>query len=181
MSESIIDRNWYDGSGNSVLDIVSTVEELSQDAEVKVRIGTDAQRIGLGIDFVTVIVVTKEMRGGRMFYTRTRANRPDMSLWEKLSMETWYSLETAMHLADYVPFGKDQMEVHADANPNQRWQSSNYVQQIAGMIVGQGFKAILKPDAWVSSHAADHIVKNKNISRKRRRKYRKSMGRRRAG
>lgn len=181
MSDSILDRQWYDGQGNPIVDIVGTIDALVTDDDQVVRVGTDAQRIGRGVDFVTVVVVYKERRGGRMFFCRTRAPRVDMSLWEKLSLETWYSLETAMALEDVVPFGKDQIEVHADANTNDRYKSNDHVKAIAGMIMGQGFSYVLKPNAWVSSHAADHLVKNKHRSRKYRRRYRKAMGGRRAG
>jgi len=175
--DTIIDRQWYDGNAKPIDDIQAMVASLVTDSDQMVRIGTDAQRIGRGVDFVTVVVVYKERKGGRMFYCRTRASRTDLTLWEKLSHETWYSLETAMALEGVVPFGKDQIEVHADANPDSQYASNNFVRQIAGMIMGQGFRAVLKPNAWVSSHAADHLVKNKHLSGRERRAYRRGAKR----
>ena len=30
------------------------------------------------------------------------------------------------------------------------------------MVVGHGFRCVLKPDAWCASHVADHAAKGKN-------------------
>ena len=38
-------------------------------------------------------------------------------------------------------------------------RSSAYVQELVGLVVGQGFKALIKPDSWAASHAADHVVR----------------------
>ena len=175
MNDLIIQRKWYKGTGEEVEDICDEISNQMRNNDQLVRIGTDAQRIGQGVDFVTVIVIYKERKGGKMYYCRTRAPRTSMSLWEKLSLETWYSLEAAMEVEKLVPFGKAQIQVHADANPDKRYKSSKYHQQIAGMIMGQGFGVVLKPDAWVSSHAADHIVKWKHTSRRKARAYKRRM------
>ena len=34
-----------------------------------------------------------------------------------------------------------------------------YVQELVGLVVGQGFKALIKPESWAASHAADHVVR----------------------
>jgi hypothetical protein len=38
-------------------------------------------------------------------------------------------------------------------------KSSAYVQELEGLVVGQGFKALIKPESWAASHAADHVVR----------------------
>jgi predicted RNase H-related nuclease YkuK (DUF458 family) len=52
------------------------------------------------------------------------------------------------------------LSVHIDANPEPRHRSSEFVQELVGMVMGQGFKAIIKPDAYAASHAADWIVRH---------------------
>jgi predicted RNase H-related nuclease YkuK (DUF458 family) len=42
-----------------------------------------------------------------------------------------------------------------------RFKSSAYVQELVGLVVGQGFKALIKPESWAASHAADHVVRAK--------------------
>jgi hypothetical protein len=37
--------------------------------------------------------------------------------------------------------------------------SSKYVQELVGLVVGQGFAVRIKPDAWCAAHAADHVVR----------------------
>jgi hypothetical protein len=38
------------------------------------------------------------------------------------------------------------------------------------MVVAHGFNAVLKPDAWCASHVADHCVKHKNETNRRKRR-----------
>jgi predicted RNase H-related nuclease YkuK (DUF458 family) len=54
---------------------------------------------------------------------------------------------------------KGELAVHIDANPVVRYRSSAYVQELVGLVVGQGFRAIIKPEAWAASHCADHVVR----------------------
>ena len=51
------------------------------------------------------------------------------------------------------------LTVHIDANPVVAHKSSAYVQELVGLVVGQGFKALIKPESWAASHAADHVVR----------------------
>ena len=53
--------------------------------------------------------------------------------------------------------------VHVDANPDERYDSSDYVKQLAGMVAGSGFPVLVKPNAWCASHVADFAVKNKHF------------------
>ena len=67
-----------------------------------------------------------------------------------------------VELTEEIQDTRDNILVHVDANPDTRYESSTYVKQLAGMVMGFGFKHVLKPHSWCSSHAADHVVKNKN-------------------
>jgi predicted RNase H-related nuclease YkuK (DUF458 family) len=49
--------------------------------------------------------------------------------------------------------------VHIDANPVERHKSSAYVQDLVGLVVSQGFRAVIKPDSWAASRAADRLVR----------------------
>ena len=95
---------------------------------------------------------------------KRRFDRKDISLYEKLSTETWLSLELAihMHVAFTLSADKQQIWVHVDANPDERYDSSDYVKQLAGMVAGSGFPVLVKPNAWCASHVADFAVKNKH-------------------
>jgi predicted RNase H-related nuclease YkuK (DUF458 family) len=156
------DGRWWTLSGVEVHDVMTTVEALLRTGHV-VHIGTDAQKTNRHMEFVTVICVLNPGKGGRVFYTR-RFDRKDISLFEKLSTETWFSLELALKMnAEYdLPEEQKQIWVHVDANPDTRYDSSDYVKQLAGMVAGSGVPVLVKPDAWCASHVADYAVKNKH-------------------
>jgi predicted RNase H-related nuclease YkuK (DUF458 family) len=153
---------WWTLGGADVLDVMGTVEQLMARGRV-VHIGTDAQKSVRRMEFVTVVCVLNPGRGGRVFYTREFAEK-EMTLFDKLSMETWMSLELAlkMNAGFDLPEEKKRIWVHVDANPDTRYDSSNYVKQLAGMVAGSGFPVLVKPDAWCASHVADFAVKNKH-------------------
>lgn len=153
---------WRTLTGIEVLDMMGLVERLLRAGHV-VHIGTDAQKSGSRTEFVTVVCVLNPGKGGRVFYTR-RFERRNISLFEKLSAETWYSLELAIEMNARFDLSPDQKQiwVHVDANPDERFDSSNYVKQLAGMVAGNGFPVLVKPNAWCASHVADHAVKNKH-------------------
>lgn len=153
---------WWTLAGVQVLDMMSAVEQLLRQGRV-VHVGTDAQKSSHRMEFVTVVCVLNPGKGGRVFYTR-RFERKEMTLFDKLSTETWLSLELALLMnAEFdLPEDRKQIWVHVDANPDTRYDSSNYVQQLAGMVAGSGFPVLVKPDAWCASHVADFAVKNKH-------------------
>jgi predicted RNase H-related nuclease YkuK (DUF458 family) len=159
---NIADARWWTLSGAETLDLMDAVKSLLDLGHI-VHIGTDAQKSAHRMEFVTVACVLNPGKGGRVFYTR-RHERKDISLYEKLSSETWFSLELAMEMNRRLGLEPDseQIWVHVDANPDTRYDSSDYVKQLAGMVAGSGFPVLVKPNAWCASHVADFAVKNKH-------------------
>ena len=157
------ESRWWTLGGAEVLDVMDTVRALIRKGQV-VHIGTDAQKASSRMEFVTVACVLNPGKGGRVFYTR-RFDRKNVSLFEKLSTETWLSLDLAirMHEEFKLAADKQQIWVHVDANPDERFDSSDYVKQLAGMVAGSGFPVLVKPNAWCASHVADFAVKNKHF------------------
>ena len=170
MSGSILDKSWLTLHRVPVEDICVAIADLDAGENRPIHIGTDAQKHGKFLDYVTAVVVLDPGKGGRVFYAKTREKNID-SLQHKLFTEVGLSLEIAQALCEHID--GDQIQVHVDANTNLKWASGKYHQQLAGMVVGSGFKAVLKPDAWCSSHVADHAVNGKNDSSSVRRKNRK--------
>ena len=162
------DGKWWTLGGAEVLDLMSAVRPFVLQGQI-VHIGTDAQKTSTRMEFVTVACVLNPGKGGRVFYTR-RHDRKDVSLYEKLSTETWLSLDLAIKMHeefDLSAESRDQIWVHVDANPDERYDSSSYVKQLAGMVAGSGFPVLVKPNAWCASHVADHAVKNKHFKARR--------------
>ena len=157
------DSRWWTLGGAEVLDVMGSVRRLLDMGQI-VHIGSDAQKTARRMEFVTVACVLNPGKGGRVFYTRQNY-RKDVSLFEKLSTETWLSLDLAIRMHEAFELSADlqQIWVHVDANPDKRYDSSNYVKQLAGMVAGSGFPVLVKPNAWCASHVADYAVKNKHF------------------
>jgi len=145
---------WKTLSETHVPDILSFVETAAKTGQ-SVHLGTDSLQTGKFTQFVTVVVVLTPGKGGRVVYSRDVVPRIK-SLRERLLKETWRSVDLGLKLTGMVP---GDLTVHIDANPIAAHRSSNYVQELVGLVVGQGFKALIKPDAWAASHAADHVVR----------------------
>lgn len=169
----MLEKSWRSLSGEPVTDLVSALRDAitSTDVPVEVHIGSDSQQFGKDTQYVTVLVVQRVGRGGRVFFTREKIPRV-RTLRERLYREVWCTTELAMELTSTPDLGGSEgilgapVTLHVDANPDPRFKSSEYVQELAGMCVGQGFRTLLKPDSWASSHAADHAVKHRNERRK---------------
>ena len=156
----MLEKQWKTMDGVPI-DLKTELGLLLAEGERVIHIGTDSQKVDKHIRFATCVVVLKPQKGGRVFYTQGREpSRHYNGLRKKLFEEAWRSVTTAMELSDIVPEHVE-MIVHLDANPNTRWESSQYLQELVGLVAGQGFKYKIKPDAWCASHACDHIVKGK--------------------
>jgi predicted RNase H-related nuclease YkuK (DUF458 family) len=147
---------WKTLADVKVPDIAEWVAEATRTGQ-HLHIGTDSLQSGRYTQFVTVVAILNPPHGGRAAYYREVVTRIT-SLRERLLKEVWHSIEVAMQLSDIV---KGDLTCHIDANTQERYMSSKYVQELVGLVVGQGFKVMVKPDAWCASHASDHIVRTK--------------------
>ncbi len=154
-------ERWRPRRNVRVLDSLRTIGDLVARGHA-VPLGADAQKTTRFTDFVVVAcLLSPERRGHRVFYTRLRKRR--MSLHQKLFWETWLSTEFALRLCEVGSVDShDRVHVHIDVNPSAVHKSSRYLEQLAGLVVGQGFPVLYKPEAWAASRAADHAVKGKH-------------------
>lgn len=143
------------GEREAVPSILDFVRQAAADGR-DVLIGTDSLQCGRLTQFVTVVVARSQGHGGRAAYCREVVPRIS-SLRARLSDETWRSIELAMEVAPLVPGG---LEVHLDVNADPAHKSSQYVQELVGLVLGQGMKAVIKPDSYAASHCADHVVRS---------------------
>jgi predicted RNase H-related nuclease YkuK (DUF458 family) len=135
-------------------DIVEFVRVASR-AGQSVHIGTDSLQSGRFTQFVTVVVILTPTKGGRVAYRREALPRIT-SLRERLLKEVWKSVDLGLQ---FSPVVKGDLTVHIDANPVVSHKSSQYVQELVGLVVGQGFRALIKPESWAATHTADHVVR----------------------
>jgi len=147
---------WRTISDVAVPDIEQFVAEASASGQ-EVHIGTDSLQKGKVTQFVSVIAVLNPPKGGRAVYTQKIVPRIK-SLRERLMQEVWLSVELGLRLSPKI---KGDLTVHIDANANAKFMSSRYLQELVGLVVSQGFRALWKPDSWAATHCADHVVRIK--------------------
>ncbi len=118
-----------------------------------VHVGTDSLQLARPTRFVTVVAILTPRRGGRAIWRREL--RPRIaSPRERLLREVWLSVELGLALSPTVP---GPLSVHIDANPVETHRSSRYVQELVGLVVCRGFRAVIKPEGWAASRAADRM------------------------
>lgn len=152
-------RVWKTLGGRKAEDLIEWVRMNVKEGQV-VHVGTDSLQGSRGgkkyTQFVTVLIVLTPSKGGRVIYTRELVPRID-SLRQRLLAEVWRSLEVALSIQQFV---SGPLTIHVDANPKERYNSSKYLQELVGMVVGNGFAVAIKPDSWAATHAADFIVRH---------------------
>lgn len=146
---------WKSFHGEPIDDLLDEVTRLALHGATAIHIGTDSQIRGAGTDFVTAICVHVPGKGGRIFTALEHQDRR-LHLADKLILEAEQSLVIARELERNTELP---VIVHLDVNENPRFRSSKHVSMLAGMVRGNGFDVLLKPEAWCATHVADHVVK----------------------
>lgn len=136
----------------SLEDIKSLIES---DFEYEVYIGTDSQvhKKIRKVIYATCIILYRKGKGGKVFIAREKERYAE-SLRQRLMNETWRSLETSFEFQKFLPANVE-IIIHVDVNKNRKFKSASYMEELVGMVVGQGFKVVVKPDAWAAQHVAD--------------------------
>jgi len=148
---------WRTITGDRIDDLTAFVRAASAGEKRALHIGTDSLQRGRMTQFVTVLAILNPGKGGRAAYRREVRPRID-SLRERLMREVWLSVDLGLELAPLLP--KDaELQIHIDANPVPKHRSSRYIHELVGMAVSQGFRAVIKPDAWAASRTADRLVR----------------------
>jgi predicted RNase H-related nuclease YkuK (DUF458 family) len=140
----------YDGDKKVVVD-----DFLAAHSEDFFMIGTDSQNYSKKRNciFTTVLIAYKLGKGGSVILHKDKVPFID-SLRQRLLLEAMRSLEVAWYMDSKVP-SKNVIEIHLDINSNLRYRSSQYKNELIGLVSSQGFQCLIKPDAWAASGAAD--------------------------
>jgi len=153
----MIELRWKTIDGRPI-DLRKEFMEAVKEGDREVHIGTDSQQKTGVTSFVTVLVVLQPGKGGRAFCVKDKSPRI-RSLRERLLKEVWLSVSLGMELERLMPV-KSPLTIHIDANPDVKFRSSDHVKELVGMVVGQGFRSLVKPDSWCATNCADRIVKS---------------------
>jgi predicted RNase H-related nuclease YkuK (DUF458 family) len=74
---------------------------------------------------------------------------------ERMVFEVSKSIEVATEIAELLDLYEIPLEIHADINPDPKYDSNKALQSAVGYILGMGYEFKVKPDAWAASTAAD--------------------------
>lgn len=128
-------------------------------AQYKLIVGSDSQN-RQDLVFVTAVVCHRLGKGARYYYQRVRHRRM-ASLRQRILFETSLSLEVAgvvsRMFAERGP-AEIELEIHIDIGPD--GETRELIREIVGMVMGSGFLAKIKPDAYAASSVADRYTKN---------------------
>lgn len=154
---------WRSFSGPQIMDFNEFVNNYKT---WEFFIGTDSQcysRSKICV-FTTVLIAHNPYRGGAVIrYTDRRAFVPFEALSSKLIAETQRSIEVCKRLEEKLielsdennDYSKNIVGVSIDVNKDNIHASGKYKETLVGMVVGHGYRAFIKPDAWAASSVAD--------------------------
>lgn len=159
---------------NETLNRKISLDEVAEDvynyicedcnATYNVFAGADSQREKGKTCYVTVISITKEGCGGRNYILKT-VRKERVTMRERIWNEAVSSVSTFTDLISLLnDKGIDLLDtvvecdqIHADVGYNGK--SKELVNEITGYIEAYGFKAVIKPDAFVAQCIANKFTK----------------------
>lgn len=120
-------------------------------------IGTDSQLRDVTC-FVTALIIHREGKGGRYFYTRKYETHA-RSMRQRIVYEASLSLNVAFLFTEKLACSGDElnMEIHLDVGNN--GATKTLVKEVVGMVNGSGFRCRIKPDSYGASSVADRYTK----------------------
>jgi predicted RNase H-related nuclease YkuK (DUF458 family) len=143
------------------------------DPTTKIYIGCDSERYKIGkqwyADYILAVVVHINGNNGCKIFGAVKKemdfdqkqDRPRM----RLMNEVYKVAELYLELAQEIP---NDIEVHLDINPDEKYGSSCVINEAVGYIRGMcNVVPLVKPNAFAASYAADrmkHVVEFRKIA-----------------
>lgn len=138
-------------------DTVNLIDKYPE-GSFKVIIGTDSQKKGSQVVFITVIVVYRKGKGGTYYLRQDKVSKP-ISLKEKIYKEATMSLEVADILRNLTAnkeiYGN--LEIHVDVGEN--GETKKLIKEIINFVSERGYKIFVKPNSFAASKVADRHTK----------------------
>jgi len=149
-------------------------EEIENGYEIKVCIGTDSKRRGVGYQFATAIVIALSEnigkdrfgrdilkgKGGMVIgatYFDEKQTKGKEGVKERMMKEVAKTIEIATEISPLLDLYDIKLEIHADINPDIRFDSNKALNEAVGYMLGMGYDFKVKPDAWAASKGADKL------------------------
>lgn len=153
---------WRTGSGKKIDDfsdaLVNEIKKELSFSGIKIIVGCDSQVIKNKIVFVTVVIVVHIGKGANFFYKKETELRSGslLILENRLFEETCRAVNTAKKVDELVlNYDLCVNEIHSDINPDKRYKSNRIAASCIGYIMSNGYKPVIKPDAFGASGVAD--------------------------
>lgn len=146
---------------HELIEIIKQFIEEDQVSQYKLTIGSDSEvkhleSGGRTLNVITAIVIHRKGYGGRYFWKKAEIKQVK-TLREKIYHEVLSSIETAKEL---VPELRSKifttsydLEIHVDVG--EKGETKDMINEVIGMVVGNGFVAKTKPDSYAASKVAD--------------------------
>ena len=145
-------------------DVVEFINE-DQTNKYSVVVGTDSEELiqpngHAGVaEFVSVVTVHRIGKHGRYFWKKISSVKT-FARHDRILKEAYYSLDLAQrvvaHLRDRLDGQLYNFEIHLDIGQN--GPTKSMIQEIVGMITGNGFVARIKPESYAANKVADRHV-----------------------
>jgi predicted RNase H-related nuclease YkuK (DUF458 family) len=136
------------------VDVVKhTLQQLQQNPNVEIHIGTDSQSIADKTIYVTVIAYKFGTNGVHYIYSKDKVDKV-RSRYDKLFKEAVLTIEFAQWFSER--FGSIKVELDFDYNDDERFFSQRLVPITKGWAEGLGYKVNIKPIKQIATRAADY-------------------------
>ncbi len=159
--ENPLDRQFYSPtlgklSRAQVIERLSWFLDEDPDVSYRIVIGSDSQNYNHhGVDFVSALVIHRVGRGG-IYFCQNRVQSRVSPLPERIYQEALDSLLLAQALLEELRnrnILRYSFEIHVDVG--QVGETRALINEVVGMIRGNGFDVKTKPDSFAASKVAD--------------------------
>lgn len=142
-------------------------EEFAAGRDLKVSVGTDSQRHGKGYKFASIICIetrdrgTQIGRGGKLIISEENLpvyQKGKEGVNDRMITEVGRSMDIAMEITPILNKYDIKLEVHADINPDPKWESNKALKTAMGWVLGMGYDFKVKPNAYVASNCGDKFA-----------------------
>jgi predicted RNase H-related nuclease YkuK (DUF458 family) len=140
-----------------VEEILGYIKE-QPDRKYSIVVGTDSYPSG-SVDYVTAIVVHRQGRGGRYFWKKEHQQGKTPVMRHRIYQETTHSIKTAQDLIKKLNLKKlagYDFAIHIDVGNS--GSTRDMINEVVGMVKGNGFTAMTKPEAYAASTVADRYT-----------------------
>ncbi|NLJ80732.1 MAG: hypothetical protein GX335_06895 [Firmicutes bacterium] len=144
-------------SFEQVFEEILAYASLFPEDNYRLIVGTDSQ-LRDETCFVTALIVHRQGKGGRFFYTR-KYERHAHSLRQRIFYEASLSLNVASLFTERLAAsGRElNLEIHLDVGTN--GATKTLVKEVVGMVNGSGYFCRIKPEAYGAATVADRYTK----------------------